>query len=188
MAQNARKYVFQRSSFQKISREACPWTPQKRWAKAHRMGPPDPQPSITFTKLWLLKNLKKTLHRHNNWACWIINLLLGVLLCNIVKNFCSLFAFGLALQVCQNTQRKNTQRYYTTKRLIRYMYLFIYFKINLCAIHLLTVTRHFNYPSYQFNVLRLIVFSRKFNVYFALSKEYALKVNAISSNATFGDT
>ncbi|XP_068691141.1 uncharacterized protein [Montipora foliosa] len=38
-----------------------------------------------------------------------------------------------------------------------------------------TVTRHLNYPSYQFNVLRLIIFSRKFNVYFALSKEYALK-------------
>ena len=43
---------------------------------------------------------------------------------------------------------------------------------------LLTVTRHFNYPSYQFNVLRLIIFSRKFNVYFALSKEYVLKVIA----------
>ena len=49
---------------------------------------------------------------------------------------------------------------------------------------LLTVTRHLNYPSYQFNVLRLIIFSRKFNVYFALSKEYVLKVNAVSSNAT----
>lgn len=51
-------------------------------------------------------------------------------------------------------------------------------------IYLSTVTRHFNYPSYQFNVLRLIIFSRKFNVYFALSKEYALKVNAVSSDAT----
>ena len=50
-------------------------------------------------------------------------------------------------------------------------------------IYLLTVTRHLNYPSYQFNVLRLIIFSRKFNVYFALSKEYVLKVNAVSSNA-----
>uniref|UniRef100_A0A6P8IQV6 Uncharacterized protein LOC116303278 n=1 Tax=Actinia tenebrosa TaxID=6105 RepID=A0A6P8IQV6_ACTTE len=39
-----------------------------------------------------------------------------------------------------------------------------------------TVTRHLNYPAYQFNVLRMIIFSRKFNVYFALSKEYALKV------------
>ena len=33
-----------------------------------------------------------------------------------------------------------------------------------------------NYPAYQFNVLRLMIYSRKFNVYFALSKEYALKV------------
>lgn len=52
------------------------------------------------------------------------------------------------------------------------------------------MTRHFNYPSYQFNVLRLIIFSRKFNVYFALSKEYALKVSAVSrvsSNDTVGD-
>ncbi|EDO39050.1 predicted protein, partial [Nematostella vectensis] len=39
-----------------------------------------------------------------------------------------------------------------------------------------TVTRHLNYPAYQFNVLRLIIYSRKYNVYFALSKEYALKV------------
>ncbi|KXJ20060.1 hypothetical protein AC249_AIPGENE17892 [Exaiptasia diaphana] len=39
-----------------------------------------------------------------------------------------------------------------------------------------TVTRHLNYPAYQFNVLRMIIFSRKFNVYFALSKDYALKV------------
>ena len=53
--------------------------------------------------------------------------------------------------------------------------------------YLLPVTRHFNYPSYQFNVLRLIIFSRKFNVYFALSKEYVLKVNAVSSNAKNGD-
>ena len=43
------------------------------------------------------------------------------------------------------------------------------------------MTRHLNYPSYQFNVLRLITFSRKFNVYFALSKEYALKVSDIQS-------
>jgi len=34
-----------------------------------------------------------------------------------------------------------------------------------------------NYPAYQFNVLRMIIFSRKFNVYFALSKDYALKVS-----------
>jgi len=40
-----------------------------------------------------------------------------------------------------------------------------------------TVTRYLNYPSYQFNVLRLIIFSRKFNVYFVLSKEYALKAS-----------
>ena len=46
---------------------------------------------------------------------------------------------------------------------------------------LFLVTRHLNYPSYQFNVLRLITFSRKFNVYFALSKEYALKVSDIQS-------
>ena len=48
-------------------------------------------------------------------------------------------------------------------------------------IFLFLVTRHLNYPSYQFNVLRLITFSRKFNVYFALSKEYALKVSDIQS-------
>jgi len=48
-----------------------------------------------------------------------------------------------------------------------------------------TVTRHFNYPSYQFNVLRLIIFSRKFNVYFALSKEYALKVFNLNFHEVF---
>lgn len=42
---------------------------------------------------------------------------------------------------------------------------------------LFSVTRHLNYPAYQFNVLRMIIFSRKFNVYFALSKDYALKVS-----------
>lgn len=48
-----------------------------------------------------------------------------------------------------------------------------------------TVTRHLNYPSYQFNVLRLIIFSRKFNVYFALSKEYALKVFNLNFHEVF---
>ncbi|XP_074609001.1 uncharacterized protein LOC141863385 isoform X2 [Acropora palmata] len=48
-----------------------------------------------------------------------------------------------------------------------------------------TVTRHLNYPSYQFNVLRLITFSRKFNVYFALSKEYALKVFNLNFHEVF---
>ena len=55
---------------------------------------------------------------------WIINLLLHVLLCSIAENF--------FLVVCiltrptgspkYGTTRKNTQRYYTTKRLIRCMY------------------------------------------------------------------
>ena len=58
------------------------------------------------------------------------------------------------------------------------IYLFI-FKLNLLKF---LVTRHLNYPSYQFNVLRLIIFSRKFNVYFALSKEYALKVSYYVQN------
>ena len=31
--------------------------------------------------------------RHNNLACWIINLLLDVLLCSIAENFYSLFVF-----------------------------------------------------------------------------------------------
>ena len=49
---------------------------------------------------------------HKYLGCWIINLLLDVLLCSIAENFDSLYG----------TTRKNTHRYYTTKRLIRYMY------------------------------------------------------------------
>ena len=50
--------------------------------------------------------------KENNLACWIINLLLDVLLCSIAEYFYSLLV-----------TRKNTQRYYTTKRLIRYIYI-----------------------------------------------------------------
>ena len=50
------------------------------------------------------------------------------------------------------------------------------------SFYLFIVTRHLNYPSYQFNVLRLIIFSRKFNVYFVLSKEYALKASNKSNS------
>jgi len=35
-------------------------------------------------------------NRHNNLACWIINLLLDVLLCSIAENFYSLFVFWRA--------------------------------------------------------------------------------------------
>ena len=58
-------------------------------------------------------------------ACWIINLFLDVLLCSIVEYFYSLFVFWLAQLTGlskHGTTPKNTQRYYTTKRLIRYMY------------------------------------------------------------------
>ena len=64
-------------------------------------------------------------HEHTNLACWIINLLLDVLMCSIAEKF--------LLVVCiltrttgspkYGTTRKNTQRCYTTKRLIRCMYL-----------------------------------------------------------------
>ena len=50
-------------------------------------------------------------------ACWIINLLLDVLLCSIAENFCS---FEI-----RHTSVKNIQRYYTTKRIIRYSYPFV---------------------------------------------------------------
>jgi len=54
---------------------------------------------------------------------WIINLLLDILVCSIAVNFYS-FVFWLALWARQNTARlgKNIQRYYTLKRLIRYIY------------------------------------------------------------------
>jgi len=62
---------------------------------------------------------------------WIINLLLDILVCSIAVNFYSLFVFWLALRAHQNTAiniwksesawHKNI-RYYTLKRLIRYMY------------------------------------------------------------------
>ena len=52
-------------------------------------------------------------------ACWIINLLIDVLLCSIAENF---YSFVRILFVCLfDTTRKNTLRYYTTKRLIRYL-------------------------------------------------------------------
>jgi hypothetical protein len=38
------------------------------------------------------------------------------------------------------------------------------------------VTRLLDYPSYQFNLIQLLLHSKKFNVYFGLSKDYALKV------------
>ena len=55
---------------------------------------------------------------------WIINLLLDVLVCSIAVYFYSLFVFWLALRARQKyrTTRKNIQRYYTPKRLIRYIY------------------------------------------------------------------
>lgn len=39
-----------------------------------------------------------------------------------------------------------------------------------------SVSRLLDYPSYQFNLIRLLLHSKKFNVYFGLSKDYALKV------------
>ena len=57
------------------------------------------------------------IHVHDNLACWIVNILLDILLCNITENFNSLFVFWLPPQA-----RKNTQWYYTTKCLIRHTY------------------------------------------------------------------
>ncbi|XP_046841279.1 uncharacterized protein LOC124435388 [Xenia sp. Carnegie-2017] len=39
-----------------------------------------------------------------------------------------------------------------------------------------SVLRVLDYPSYHFNVIRLLLHCKKFNVYFGLSKDYALKV------------
>ena len=41
------------------------------------------------------------------------------------------------------------------------------------------VSRLLDYPPYQFNMIRLLLHSKKFNVYFALSKDYALKVSGM---------
>ena len=60
-------------------------------------------------------------------ACWIVNLLLDVLFCSIPENLYLLFVF-LSRPTGSpkyGTTRKNTQRYYTTKRLIRYIYFFL---------------------------------------------------------------
>ena len=51
---------------------------------------------------------------------WIINLLLDVLVCSIAVYFYSLFVSTYC------TTRKNIQRYYTPKRLIRYIYIYFY--------------------------------------------------------------
>ena len=55
-------------------------------------------------------------------ACWIINLLLDVLLCSIAENFTRLYFDSPTGSSKYGKTRKNTQRYYTTKRLIRYIY------------------------------------------------------------------
>jgi len=49
MAQNARNAFSSVPVFENFPGEHAPGPPYKRWAKAHRMGPPDPQLS-TFHK------------------------------------------------------------------------------------------------------------------------------------------
>ena len=64
-------------------------------------------------------------HGNINLACWIINLLLDVLLCNIAEN--SLRTRCLYFDSPYRTTRKNTQQYYTTKSLIRHLSFLEYF-------------------------------------------------------------
>ena len=66
-------------------------------------------------------------HWNNNLACWIVTLLSNVLLCSVVEYLYSLYG----------TIRKNTHQYYTTKLLIRYIYLSIFWNS----------TRSSNFPS-----------------------------------------
>ncbi|CAB4005181.1 uncharacterized protein LOC110065605, partial [Paramuricea clavata] len=47
------------------------------------------------------------------------------------------------------------------------------------------VTRLLDYPSYQFNLIQLLLHSKKFNVYFGLSKDYALKVFNLNFHEVF---
>ena len=63
-------------------------------------------------------------HSNTNLACWIINLLVDFLLGSIAEYFYSLFVFWLALHALPNPAQlvKNTQRHYTPKCLIRYIY------------------------------------------------------------------
>ena len=76
---------------------------------------------IPLSRISCKKNINKIRsHEHTNLACGIINLLLDVLLCSIAENFYSLFVFTGESKY--GTTLKNTQRYFTTKRLIRYMY------------------------------------------------------------------
>ena len=76
---------------------------------------------IPLSRISCKKNIHKIRsHEHTNLACGIINLLLDVLFCSIAENFYSLFVFTGESKY--DTTLKNTQRYYTTKRLIRYMY------------------------------------------------------------------
>ncbi|XP_028398309.1 uncharacterized protein LOC114521934 [Dendronephthya gigantea] len=47
------------------------------------------------------------------------------------------------------------------------------------------VSRLLDYPSYQFNLIQLLLHSKKFNVYFGLSKDYALKVFNLNFHEVF---
>ena len=68
------------------------------------------------------KYLRNSPARTKNLVCWIINLLLDVLLCSIAENFLLVFCILTRPTGSSKygTTSKNTQRYYTTKRL-RYM-------------------------------------------------------------------
>ena len=48
-----------------------------------------------------------------------------------------------------------------------------------------SVSRLMDFPSYHFNVIMILLYVRKFNIYFALSKEYQLKIYNLNFHETF---